>query len=159
MAAIQQVRIFSHDTQREFPSEDDLRTWLLNGLRGNGGVYCFRRANAVDDLPPGSIVLFRYHEQIVGEAVVREGKKVYKKKKYLRTLSGQELDYAAEVTFAPASIRLYSPPLPVDVIQGLLTAQKKEKNIVTYAGGYPKLDWEIYACILKEVVSRGVFLS
>ena len=51
-------------------------TWLLTGLRGRGGVYHLTSADAVANLPPGSIVLFRYGHEIIGEAVVRKGKKL-----------------------------------------------------------------------------------
>jgi hypothetical protein len=141
-----QVRIFPH-SQAEFPSKDLLMTWLLIGLRGRGGVYHLTSADAVADLPPGSIVLFRYGHEIVGEAVVCKGKETGGARG--RTLLGEEGDYAARVTFAPSSIRLYSPPLPVKEIQ-----QYTEKDICSSAQPYYKLDWEVYGRILKEVVSR-----
>src|SRR5262249_21824994 len=71
-----QVRIFPH-SQKEFPSEDSLLTWLLTGLRGRGGVYLLRNADAVKDVPTGSVVLFRYGNRIVGEAVVWKGKETF----------------------------------------------------------------------------------
>ena len=72
------VRIFPH-SKEEFPSEDSLRDWLLGELRDkdkNGGVYHLRTSSRVKDLPPGSIVLFRYGKGIVGEGVVWKEKKV-----------------------------------------------------------------------------------
>jgi hypothetical protein len=140
-----QVRIFPH-SQTEFPSKDLLMTWLLIGLRGRGGVYHLTSADAVASLPPGSIVLFRYGHEIIGEAVVRKGKEVQRAGG--RTLLGDDGEYAAQVTFAPSSIRLYSPPLPVKQIQ-----QHTEKDISSSAQPYYKLDWDVYGHILKEVVS------
>ncbi|HXC44818.1 MAG TPA: hypothetical protein VNY51_15010 [Candidatus Dormibacteraeota bacterium] len=122
-------------------------TWLLTGLRGRGGVYHLTSADAVADLPPGSIVLFRYGHEIIGEAVVRKGKETGSVTG--RTLLGEDGEYAARVTFAPSSIRLYSPPLPVKQIQ-----QYTEKDISSSAQPYYKLDWCVYGRILKEVVSR-----
>jgi len=133
-----QVRIFPH-SKEEFPSEESLKTWLLGDLRNKkGGVYHLRTVNRVKELPPGSIVLFRYGKVIVGEAVVWKGKKA--------------LEHGAQVTFAPASVRLYAPPLSVEQIRA-------GKNIASSARVYVKLDWSIYACVLKEVVSRGTFIS
>jgi hypothetical protein len=146
-----QVRVFPH-SRDEFPSEDSLLTWLLTALRGRGGVYYLRNADSIRDLPPGSVVLFRYNDCIVGEAVVREGKKVFPQKVKDRTLTGQEAEYAAQVSFAPSSIRLYAPALPVERIQPHLN-----KDIVKYAGAYTDLDWNIYGIVLQEVVKQGTF--
>ncbi len=147
------IRIFPH-SQEEFPFEDDLTAWLLTALRGGGGVYHLRRADRVKNLPPGSLVLFRYGQKLVGEAVVRKGKEVFSEKLKIRALSGKEVKYEAQVTFAPSSIRLYAPPIAVQQIQPYI----KEKDLMKYAGVYVKLDWAIYARILAEVISRGVFV-
>jgi hypothetical protein len=146
-----QVRIFPH-SKKEFPSVDHLRAWLLNGLRGRGGLYHLRAKDAVAELPPGSIVLFRYGKEIVGEAVVRKGKELIQLKAKDATQSGEEEEYEAQVTFAPSSICLYAPPLTEEQIQ-------TQKNIITYKGAYVELDWMTYACILREVVSIGAFIS
>jgi hypothetical protein len=148
-----QVRIFPH-SQQEFPSEDSLLIWLLTGLRGRGGVYHLRNADAVKDVPPGSVVLFRYGNRIVGEAVVRKGKEVFPEKVKDRTLTGEEAEYGAQVTFVPSSIRLYAPPLPVDRLQPHLN-----KDVVKYAGAYTELEWGMYSIVLQEVVSKGTFIT
>ena len=148
-----QVRIFPH-SQKEFPSEDTLRTWLLTGLPGRAGVYHLRNADGVRDLAVGSIVLFRYGHKIVGEAVVWKGKETFPEKVKDRTLTGEEEEYGAQVTFAPSSIRLYAPPVSVERIQ-----QHLKKDVVKFAGAYTELDWDIYAKVLQEVVSRGCFIS
>jgi hypothetical protein len=137
-----QVRIFPH-SQEEFLSKDELMTWLLNGLRCRGGEYHLVSFDAVAELPPGSIVLFRHGHEIIGEAVVAKGKE---------QCSAEE--YAAQVTFSPSSIRLYSPPLSVKQIQ-----QHIEKDISSSAQPYYKLNWETYARILKGVVTTGGFIT
>src|SRR5262249_37777561 len=119
-----------------------------------GGVYHLRNANAVKDLPRGSVVLFRYGDGIVGEAVVCKGKVTFSEKKTDRTLTGVEAEYGAEVTFVPSSIRLYAPPLPVEKLQPHL-----DKDVVKYAGAYTDLDWSIYGVVLQEVVSNGTFIT
>jgi hypothetical protein len=148
-----QVRIFPH-SQKEFPSEDSLLTWLLTSLRGRGGVYYLRHADAVKDVPPGSVVLFRYGNRIVGEAVVWRGKETFPEKVRDRTLTGEEAEYGAQVTFVPSSIRLYAPPLPVERLQPHL-----DKDVVEYAGAYTVLDWSMYGIVLQEVVSKGTFVT
>lgn len=141
-----QVRIFPH-SQEEFPEKDDLMAWLLNGLRGRAGEYHLASADAVADLPPGSIVLFRHGHEIIGEAVVGKGKEL---------CSGKA--YAAQVTFIPSSIRLYSPPLPVDKIQPIVDESQIKKDL-SGARPYYLLNWDIYGLILKEVASAGAFIT
>jgi hypothetical protein len=117
-------------------------------------VYHLRHADAVKDVPPGSVVLFRYGNRIVGEAVVCKGKEVFAEKKKERTLTGEEAEYGAQLTFVPSSIRLYAPPLPVERLQPHLT-----KDVVKFAGAYTDLDWAIYGVVLEEVVSKGTFIT
>jgi hypothetical protein len=148
-----QVRIFPH-SQTEFPTEDSLLTWLLTSLRGRGGVYFLRHADRLKELPPGSVVLFRYGHKIVGEAVVSKGKEAFPEKVKDRTLTGEEAEYGGQVTFAPSSIRLYAPALPVECLQPHL-----DKDVVKFAGAYTDLDWSIYAIVLQEVVSKGTFIT
>lgn len=155
--AIPQVRIFPH-SQEEFPSKDLLMAWLLNGLRGRGGEYHLASADSVADLPPGSIVLFRYGNEIVGEAVVWKEKETFPEGKKGKNLLGQEGQYGAQVTFAPSSIRLYSPPLLVDKIQSQLDRLQVKKDL-SGARPYYLLDWNTYGHILKEVASGGAFIS
>jgi hypothetical protein len=100
-----------------------------------------------------AVTPFRYGQKIVGEAVVSKGKEVFPERLRDRTLSGEEEEYGAQITFATSSIRLYAPSLPVERIQ-----PHTEKNLVKFAGAYVELDWSIYARILEEVVSRGVFI-
>ena len=154
-----QVRILPHDTKEEFRSEDILRMWLLNGLRGRGGVYHLRSKDAVADLPPGSVVLFRCDKVIVGEAVVQKDKEVFHENLKGRTLSGESAEYEAQVIFAPSSIRLYAPPLEVDRLQEHIKAHGMDKNILQNAGVRPVLNWDIYACVLQDVAERGSFIS
>ena len=147
-----QVRVFPH-SQKEFPSEDSLLTWLMTALKGRGGIYLLRHADSVREVPPGSVILFRYGNKIVGEAIVWKGKENFQDKVKDRTLTGEEAEYGAQITFVPSSIRLYAPPLPVDRIQPHL-----DKDIVKFAGAYTDLDWTIYGIVLQEVVSNGTFI-
>jgi hypothetical protein len=149
-----QIRIFPH-SQQEFPSEDSLLAWLLTGLRGRGGVYHLRNANAVKDPPIGTVVLFRYSQKIVGEAVVWKAKETFSEKVKDRTLTGEEAEYGAQITFAPSSIRLYAPALSIEWLQ----KQLPEKDVEKFPAAYHDLGWTVYAKVLQEVVSRGAFVS
>lgn len=138
-----EVRIFPHSTE-EFGTEDNLRTWLLNSLRGNGGVYHLKR---VPTLPVGSIVLFRYKTKIIGEAVVRkEPESLTAAEKNLRA---DDKKYTAKITFSP----LYAPP----VLVGKIDKHRKKKPILPM--GFQRLPWEDYAFVLEQVVTKGSFVS
>jgi len=148
-----QVRIFPH-SQQEFPSEDSLLAWLLTGLRARGGVYLLRNPNAVKDPPPDSVVLFRYGQRIVGEAVVCKGKETFAEKVKRRTLTGEEVEYGAAITFAPSSIRLYAPPVSIEWLQRHL----QNKDVVKFPPAYHELEWDVYAKVLQQVVTQEGFL-
>jgi hypothetical protein len=152
--ASQQLRIFPH-SQEEFPTEDSLRTWLLTALRGRGGVYHLRHRDSVKSVPPGTVVLFRYGNRIVGEAVVCKDKEVFAEALRDRTLAGVVTEYGAQVTFVPSSIRLYAPPVPVERLQPHIN----DKDVVVYPGAYTNLEWAIYGVVLQEVVSNGTFIT
>jgi hypothetical protein len=149
------IRIFPH-SQKEFPSIDLLMMWLQTTLRARGGVYHLKSADSVKDLPPGSIILFRCHNMIVGEAVISKDKEVFPEPINERTLLGEPEHYEAQVVFHPSSIRLYSPSLPIKILQNLIG---ESKDIVKYPGGYYQLDCSLYPQILAAVVASGGFLS
>jgi hypothetical protein len=148
-----QIRLFPHSPE-EFVTADVLTGWLITSLRARGGRYQLRSRNSVEALAAGSVVLFRHAHHIVGEAVVTT---------YLRdheeedtTLMGSVVRYESLVIFAPSSIRLYSPPLPVKRIQELIG---DHPNISAHAGHYYILrDWAIYPRILAEVLAEGGFI-
>jgi hypothetical protein len=127
------IRVFPHSTD-EFPSLGMLTTWLLTALKARGGRYLIRSAKAVPDLPTGSVVLFRCGHVIVGEAVVFTY--VHDSAKN-RTLLDQEMEYEAHGEFSPASIRLFVPPFPVEVLQSIMG---DSLNIATSAQPYYKLE-------------------
>ena len=86
--------------------------------------------------------------------MVARGKEVFPEKIRDRTLTGEEAEYAARVTFVPSSIRLYAPALHVERIQPHL-----EKDVEQFAGAYTALDWSLYGKVLQEVVLNGTFIS
>ena len=146
------LRIFPY-SRDEFPSIDSLTTWLMTGLKARGGTYYLRSANSVRDLDPGSIVLFRYHDKIIGEGVVTN---YIKGSAPDRTIPGEDFEYEARVVFAPSSIRLYAPAVPVDALQRCIG---EEPNIVPSAQPYFKLtDWSVYPKLLAVVTRGGLLL-
>ena len=141
------LRIFPH-SQKEFPSAESLTIWLVTALLTRGGVYYLKSAKAVRDLPVGSVVLFRHGESIVGEGVISEGKALFRQKVKGKTFLGEDEEYDAQFTFAPSSIRLYSPPLRIEFLQ-----EHTEKDLLAYARAYVELNWSVYGLVLAEVAS------
>lgn len=143
------IRIFPH-SKEEFPSLDMLTTWLLTALKARGGRYLIRSSSSVAELPPGSIVLFRYGRVIAGEAVVSQYVKDATRN---RTVLGQETHYEAYVELSQSSIRVFAPPLPVDELQTVIGGAL---NITTSAQPYYKLeDWTVYPRLLGAHVGGG----
>jgi hypothetical protein len=152
-----QVRIFPHNRVNEFLTEDALRAWLLNGLRGRGGRYLLVRTDAVQELPCGSIVLFRYGNKIIGEGVVSKKKEPLPVPVTEITETGMEQQYHAQVHFNPLSIRLYAPA--VDVKEIVDKVKEMTGKDITVAQTYHNLDWSIYPFILSKVAKDGTFIS
>ena len=128
-----------------FPTEDSFTTWLMTALKAGGGEYHVlaslpSAAPAPENLGRGFIVLFVYKKRIIGEAVVRR----YDKPP-VNTPSDEESQ--AVVTFVNGSIRLFSPPVPADKIQGF-----------PFTHGSPGVDWDIYHKILAHLSESGSFV-
>lgn len=146
------IRIFPH-SQKEFPSRDTLTTWLLTGLKARGGKYLLVNKDAVAELPPGSLVLFRYGHFVVGEAVVT----LYSRDSPAseRTLAGDDQQYEALVLFSASSIRVYAPPVEIDELQSFIG---ETPNISVAQGKYKIEDWNVYPRLLAHVAKLGTFL-
>jgi hypothetical protein len=115
------IRIFPH-ARKEFSSCDTLTTWLLTGLKARGGKYLLVSRDAVAELPPGSLVLFRYRQVVVGEAVVIE----YSRDSSVnRNLAGDDQEYGACVWFSLSSIRVYAPPVGIKKLQEFIGESQK----------------------------------
>src|ERR1700677_1447542 len=99
------IRIFPH-SRAEFPTKENLTTWLANGLKHRGGQYLLVSRDRVAELPPGSVVLFRYGTDIVGEAVVKESLRDFPVTAQ-NSATGEDQAYESCVRFEPTSIRVY----------------------------------------------------
>ena len=146
------IRIFPH-AREEFPSLDTFVTWLHTSLKARNGLYNLRAKNAAD-VPPGSIVLFRYGQEIVGEAVVID-KKIFDSPILERTFTGAEAKYEARVAFVPSSIRLFVPAIPIDNIQSLINGTPEEKPLAGANLYYRFDDWSLYSNLLAVHIKNG----
>lgn len=104
------IRIFPH-SKDEFETEDALTEWLSDVLpEERNGRYRLRSTNGVGQIPPGSVILFRFRNHIVGHAAVAQGV----------TALNEIIDgirYEAMIRFEPTSIRVYADPLPIELLQ------------------------------------------
>ena len=136
------IRIFPH-SRDEFETTDDLKTWLLTALKARGGRYYLREGSKYGSNPPGSIILFRYGDEIVGEAVVEEDFTPEHKAE-----SG--FRYEGYIKFEPSSIRTYVGALSIETLERIVGRELKP------ARPYYKIDsWIVYPSILAEVVKEG----
>lgn len=146
------IRIFPC-SQEEFVSEGAFQTWLMTSLKAGGGTYLLRSDSRVADLAPGSIVLFRYEDHLVGEGVVRE----YVKEAHTsRTLAGEERQYEARVTFALGSIRMFTPPMKIEELQQIVGEAIQINSRMPY---YAIRSWDTYPRLLAAHIGRaGAFM-
>lgn len=141
------IRIFP--CGEEFPSPDALVTWLMTALRARGGRYLLRSADAVADLAPGSIVLFRHGDVIVAEGLVRD----YAREAGTdRSLTGDHVSHGARVEFVPDALRVFAPPLPVAELQRLIGTAPDISVARTY---FIVRDWGVYPKILAAHIGRA----
>src|SRR5438067_1623191 len=145
------IRVFPCGS--EFPSADALVTWLMIALRARGGRYHLRSGDAVADLAPGSVVLFRHGDTIVGEAVVRE---YVREGGTTRSLTGQDEPYGARVVFAPDTIRVFAPPLGIPDVQRVVGPSPDLTVARTY---FSIRDWSVYPRLLAVHLGQaGAFV-
>jgi len=145
------IRIFPHHV-KGFPSRDSLTTWLMTCLKARDGEYHLWSANSVAELPAGSVVLFRYANELVGEAVV---KRYVREGGVGRSLSGEEEPYEACVWFTTGSIRLFAPPITIEEVKTLIG---ESPDIKVERGYYIIRDWSVYPKLLALVAQKGSFL-
>ena len=148
-----QIRIFPH-VAKVFPLLDNLTTWLLTSLKAKGGVYHVLGDGGARpaEMAPGSIVLFRHGDLIVGEAVIRQYE--------LKAGKIESGEYQAVATFAPTSIRLYSPPVTKEELEGVIGWTRAGGAGIGKENAYAvSNDWSIYPRLLAHVATEGSFVS
>lgn len=130
------IRIFPH-SREQFESDDVLKDWL----KQNNGEYWLKSLQPIKSVPTGSIVLFRFDKEIVGEAVVQRD---------IRKLDTNEFESEGKIKFEPASIRIYKKPLKIKTLEKFTGKNLKGANIY-----YKIYTWSIYSKILAETVKDG----
>ena len=140
------IRIFPH-SREEFRSADELASWLQSGLRYRDGKYHLRRVGAgIGSIPPGSVVLFRFDKEIIGEAIVKQD--VVEEE-----IVDSGYTYKGYIQFEQSSVRVYRGFLPIEFLE------KATGKDLSVARTYYKIDdWGVYAKVIKEQVKRGGFL-
>ena len=135
------IRIFPHKSW--VPKDEDFKGWLHFTLRARGGTYYFRKAYKyiMNNNPPGTIVLFRFEDEIVGEGVVK-----------VDTVKSNISHYEKMITFEPSSIRIYAKPLTVERLSKAL--DKDLSSDTTYYA----IPMKHYGTVLSEVNNLGGFM-
>lgn len=156
--------IFPHSEDEEIFKEgtvDELRHWLIDpeeGLKSSDGEYYIRckepRPRRQDflpfplptSIPAGSVVLFRFKGEIVGDAVVEEARRTTSAER--RKL--RDKNYTAYIKFDLKSIRLYP--------SGSVTDKdlKKIMGRIPNPREYPVLTFSQFKTILRKVAKQLV---
>ncbi|MDP2858820.1 MAG: hypothetical protein Q8P50_12700 [Bacillota bacterium] len=144
------IRVFPH-SRDEFPTADDLRTWLATALKAKGGRYLLHSLTGIGEgnTPPGSIGLFRFHDEIVGEAVVVEDVQRAKIQEP-SGVGGNAVTYEGFIQFVPSSIRLYVGGLAISDLQAVVGTNLQSaqtRNVIS--------DWSVYPAILRLAARQG----
>jgi hypothetical protein len=140
------IRILPHDTKKEFLSEDALTTWIgdsRNGLKKDG-EYLLVSKQSIAELPRDSLVLFRYGNKIVGEAIVTE---YCKSPKIGKTLTGERREYEAYIKLLPSSIRVYISPVDIKELESFTSPCRNFKVARTY---FKIKNWDVHSKLLAR---------
>jgi hypothetical protein len=135
------IRIFPHKTW--FPKDEDLKGWMHFTMRNRGGTYYFRKGYKYikHANPPGTLVLFRYEDSIVGDGIVK-----------IDTVKSNISHYEIMITFEPTSLRIYRKPLPVKKLSKIVNKDLKSDTT------YYSIPMKHYGEIMTEVVHMGGFI-
>jgi len=148
------LRIFP-TTRKEFKTVDEFACWLLTSLKARDGIYHLRSSRGeVKKTPPGSVVSFRFGNELIGEAIVKCG---FVEEKV--EIAG--VTYEGHIQFEESSLRIYKGFFPIPLFQKILEKRMNPKDIpdLSYAGAYNRFeDWNIYIDLLKKQVERRGFL-
>ncbi len=116
------VCVFPH-SNNEFPTQATLCNFLDSTLPNvKRGRYLLRKLGWKDknfkaQIVPESLVLFRKAASIVGDGIVEEPIRELEPPVHDETELGHSMIYYHDVVFKPKSIRVYSQPLPVEILE------------------------------------------
>jgi hypothetical protein len=140
------VIIFPH-TKRFFPTKDDLIRLIEKFKTGEDTTYCHR---APRSLPTGSIVLFAYGSEIIGQAVIKVNRKATKEEIEEQKKKG----YTPKFTFESFKDLVCIFPKPVKLTEIRTLEAYKGKRLFSLIRNYPYLPFEEYAEILSKALSN-----
>jgi hypothetical protein len=140
------IRILPHDAKKEFLSGEALTTWIEDSHDGlkKDGRYLLVNRNSIAELPPDSLVLFRYGNEIVGDAIVKE---YCESRETGRTLTGECREYQALIKLYPSSIRVYTQPIDIKELESLTNPRRNFKVARTY---FKIKNWDVRLKLLAR---------
>jgi hypothetical protein len=142
------VIIFPH-SRKYFPTKNDLLRLLEEYKTGKDSTYCHK---AKRSMPPGSIVLFAYGDEIIGQAVVKINRKATKEEIEEQSKKG----YAPKFTFEIFNDLICIFPKPVKLSEIKTFEAYKGKRLFYVIKNYPYLSFEEYADILSKALSNPI---
>ena len=149
-AEIPHIRIFPNSTEKEFETEMEVRLYLLGIVKyRQNGEYHIRIQDSIAALPPGSYVLFRFGNEIIGEAMVKVGIEEFNKR--IGSCKEDRFVYPVKVTFDTSTILMYCENIS---IEGL--GEMTNRNL-SVPRTYFKIDIGFYDAIHQEGMKHGSF--
>jgi len=146
------IRVISMSAQEGFfTTLGEVRDWLKISCKvNNKGIYSYKERKGYlgkNCNPPGSIMLFKWKGQIIGEAIVEKDSLEYE-----QPPEGEEKFY---ITFEPSSIRLYNQKIPLkEIEETIIHLTEGIDKICTK--GTTKISGEAYLYILSKVIETGL---
>jgi len=140
------IIIFPH-SKTHFPTKNDLLRLIEQYKAGEDSTYCH---NANKILPPGSIVLFAYGDEIIGQAVIKVNRKATQKEIEEQKKKG----YTPRFTFEPFKDLVCVFPRPVKLTEIRTLQPYKGKRLYNIVRRYPYLTFQEYAEILSKALSK-----
>lgn len=141
------VIIFPH-SRKYFGTKNDLLRLLEEYKTGKDSTYCYKTRRY---MPPGSIVLFTYGDEIVGQAVVKINRKATEEEIEEQSKKG----YTPKFTFEIFNDLVCIFPKSVKLTEMKTFEAYKGKGLFSAIRNYPYLSFEEYADILSKALSNA----
>ena len=139
------IRLLSMDIDEEFNTLDELRTWYIDICKKErGGIFHLRSDTLGYNNAPGSIFIFKWNNEWIGEAIVLKDVEE-------NTFTDNPEPFL--ITFEPSSMRLYSATIPVNIIREVLM-DLGNKDI--RGQGSRLLNLEGYLYIQQHIIEKGI---
>lgn len=140
------IRIISMKEDREFQTNGEVKDWLNRTCRVlRNGKYHFydKRYLGEEKNPPGTILIFKWKNNLIGEGIIKEDRLLNKDK---------TIPEPYYVKFEPTSIRTYTKEIPVPYIRDMI----KELTGKDIQGqGTTIINGQAYLHILSKIMENG----